>query len=66
MIASKPPAEKQPEQSEESDERPAINLYCVNPETGERTLAAQTPRAKALQDLSSQDLQQTEPPTPPH
>jgi hypothetical protein len=37
---------EQPEKSEESqksDPSPAINLYWVNPKTGEKTLAAQTP-----------------------
>jgi len=38
----------QPDKSEESDDHPAINLYWVNPETGEKTLAAQTPAAAAL------------------
>jgi hypothetical protein len=48
----------QPHKSQESDEsaNPAINLYWTNPETGERTLAAQTPAARDIHDLSQEQL----------
>jgi hypothetical protein len=35
----------QSKKKEESDRHPAINLYWINPRTGEKTLAAQTPAA---------------------
>jgi len=49
-----------PEQSEQKpapDPHPAYNLYWIDPRTGERTLAAQTPRAVEL----AQEQQRTEP-----
>ena len=63
-------SEKQPEKpeksepSQKSDLPSAINLYWVDPRTGERTLAAQTPGAAAPDDPTRAE-QSTEPPTPP-
>jgi len=57
--------QKQPQPPDQStDEResvkhPAINLYWINPETGERTLAAQTPAAVEI----TERLQRNEPPS---
>ena len=50
----------QPHKSQESDEsdHPPINLYWINPETGEKTLAAQTPGAR-----DTQEPQRTDPPS---
>jgi hypothetical protein len=42
-----PEQDQTPDQSEESHLGPAIDLYWVDPKTGERTLAAQTPAAVA-------------------
>jgi hypothetical protein len=61
---AKPPEQPdEPEESDESDEVPdtGINLYWVNPRTGVRTLAAQSPEAKRLSDLHKQE-QPTDPP----
>jgi len=41
-----PPDQSKKKQA--SDPHPAINLYWINSETGERTLAAQTPAARAI------------------
>ena len=52
-----PPDQSKEEQ--ESDKHPAINLYWINPETGERTLAAQTPKAIEI----TERLQRNDPPS---
>jgi hypothetical protein len=47
-----PKQPEKPEKSPKSDGTSPINLYWINPTTGERTLAAQTPEARAIQDLT--------------
>ena len=42
---SQPEQPETSEESQKSDPHPAINFYWINPETGEKTLAAQTPQA---------------------
>jgi hypothetical protein len=49
----------QSKEERESDKHPAINLYWINPETGERTLAAQTPKAIEI----TERLQRNDPPS---
>jgi hypothetical protein len=64
-------SEEQPEKlvekakkSQEPDMPSGIRLYWVNPETGERTLAAHTPGAGDPDDPTRAE-QSAEPPTPP-
>lgn len=49
----------QSKKKQEPDPHPAINLYWIDPETGERTLAAQTPAAVEI----TRQQQRTEPPS---
>ena len=42
---SQPPADQSKKKKQEFDQDAAINLYWIDPATGERTLAAQTPAA---------------------
>ena len=51
-----PPDQSKKEQ--EFDPHAAINFYWINPETGERTLAAQTPAA-----IENERQQHMDPPT---
>ena len=55
---SQPEQPETSEESQKSDPHPAINFYWINPETGEKTLAAQTPGAR-----DTQEPQRTDPPS---
>jgi hypothetical protein len=54
---------RQSETSQTSGRTPAVHLYWVNPETGERILAAQSDGG-ASHDLSQEELRPTAPSPP--
>jgi hypothetical protein len=51
---------EEPQKSQKSDGLPPLKLYWADPETGKRTLAAQSPDAAAMHDPTKADLS-TEP-----